>query len=107
MKDIIYREDAINIMQDKVFRNSTDEFWGAVQALSELPSVERTRWIPVSERLPKEKEIVILCTNTEHVTCGYYNGREFYSANTTMHDAWTWKPDVVAWMPLPEAYEEE
>lgn len=54
-------------MQDKVFRNPTDEFWGAVQALSELPSAERTGyWI---EHEWAEEVDGVLVSNYECSSC--------------------------------------
>ena len=40
MSDYISREDAKDALQEKVFRNLTDEFYGAMQVLDELPSAQ-------------------------------------------------------------------
>ena len=46
MSDLISRENAKRELQEKVFRNLTDEFYGTMQVLDELPSAERTgHWI--------------------------------------------------------------
>lgn len=67
---------------------------------------EAGRWIPVSERLPEEGDVV-LCSTWSTVYCGYANSRgSFYVANNTMYDAWTWEPGVTHWRPLPEAPKE-
>ena len=59
-------------------------------------------WIPVAERLPENAEDVLFCDEYGYICIGdYWGGR--------------WKTDnggglsnrVVAWMPLPEPYEEE
>lgn len=36
----IRREDAIDALQEKVFHNLTDEFYGAMQVIDELPSAD-------------------------------------------------------------------
>ena len=50
--DTISRQAAIDALKEKVFRNLTDEFYGAMQVLDELPSakpVHKTgRWIEMS-----------------------------------------------------------
>ena len=40
MSDLISRQAAKDALKEKVFRNLTDEFYGAMQVLDELPSVE-------------------------------------------------------------------
>ena len=40
MSDYISREDAKDALQEKVFRNLTDEFYGAMQVHDELPSAQ-------------------------------------------------------------------
>ena len=38
--DYISREDAKDALQEKVFRNLTDEFYGAMQAIDEIESAD-------------------------------------------------------------------
>lgn len=38
--DYIRREDAKDAVREKVFHNLTDEFYGAMQAIDELPSAD-------------------------------------------------------------------
>lgn len=40
MSDYIRREDAKAVLQEKVFHNLTDEFYGAMQVLDELEPVD-------------------------------------------------------------------
>ena len=87
-------------------------------------AVERTRWIPVSERLPEEKDsifakfkgtdkwkngmfektsgtvIVTVCSNdgSYRTTTAHTNDGE-WKINTFLHEE-----KVVAWKPLPEPY---
>lgn len=51
--EYIRREDAKDALQEKVFHNLTDEFYGAMQAIDELPSADvapvihaHWRWMP-------------------------------------------------------------
>ena len=41
MNDLISRQAAIEALKEKVFHNLTDEFYGAMQVLEELPSAQR------------------------------------------------------------------
>lgn len=68
-----------------------------VQALEEKP-----RWIPCSERLPREEDKVLCCTQTKagakNIVLGYYAGGKWRCGMNS---------NVVAWMPMPQTYKEE
>ena len=63
------------------------------------------RWIPVSERLPEDKELILFSTKTDRVYEGRYfednTDRQWYSFRD---DTFAWNNIVTAWMPLPEPY---
>lgn len=40
MDDLISRQKAIDALKEKVFHNLSDEFYGAMQVLDELPSAQ-------------------------------------------------------------------
>lgn len=77
-----------------------------VKALNALPSAE-ARWIPCSDRLPKEDEYV-------GNVCKYYLIQDEYGDMHVAHlSGRGWETiesvkalgcDVVAWMPLPKPY---
>jgi len=76
----------------------------AIEALSaESKTME---WIPVSERLPKRDEIVLVSyktTDTVHM-CKYLDDgieNPWWSYND---DCLAWNNVILAWMPLPEPY---
>ena len=58
--DYISREDAKDALQEKVFHNLTDEFYGAMQVLDELPPADVVqvvrckdcKWATKSTELP-------------------------------------------------------
>lgn len=57
-------------------------------------------WIPVSERLPKDKGLYLVSVKNDHdrrysKTCWYYGEGNWFA-----------RQDVEAWMPLPEPYAE-
>ena len=69
-----------------------------------------SKWIPCSERLPSEKDyigdVVIWCTDKSIVGVGWYY--ESTKSWATIDD--TFPPilgEVIAWMPLPSAYQGE
>ena len=43
MDDLISRQAAIDALKEKVFHNLTDEFYGTMQVLDELPPVDVVR----------------------------------------------------------------
>lgn len=129
MKDLIYRQDAIDAVEKE---SQVDGAYGymdtrsIVDLLSDLPSAQQ--WTPVSEGLPKDLEVVnITYINTEpttyydHIkgkpmvaTAVYYRKRFYWYSVTCVDvlgeygtDEWDEMDDrieVKAWMPLPEPY---
>ena len=53
-------------------------------------------WISVEDRLPKEDEIVIICTDKNFIYAGELIGDTWFLDN----DSWT--ATVTHWMPLPQ-----
>ena len=116
MSDLIRREDAIDAITNidttiipfpKAREYVEIGFNIVINRLKELPSAEPERkWIPVTETLPKEKEIVLITNNKGHVRCGQYQGT-FDDKNYR----WWWKhntlEEVLAWKPLPEPWRGE
>lgn len=76
----------------KVIRNTVEEMKNQGQ------------WIPVTEALPKMKEVVLITNGKGHVRCGKYQGI-FDNKNYR----WWWKhktlEEVLAWQSLPEPWE--
>ena len=83
-------------------KECAEELRQLTEWLKELKKLkEQTRWIPVSERLPKEKGLYLVSVKNDHErryskTC-WFEGR----------NNWFARQDVIAWMPLPEPYEEK
>ena len=70
-------------------------------------------WIPVTEKLPKDHEEVLIYLSTNRITIGLYNSHVLplkpykpigwgVNAQTAVHNFCS--DDVIAWMPLPEPY---
>ena len=85
------------------------------EKVNELPSVNpqepKTKWIPVSERLPKTYSTICatikwdLC-DLPSIAFGYYAKDEGWQLIDTEGDR-CYDFTVVAWMPLPEPYKAE
>lgn len=88
--------------------------------LKELKQLKnQTKWIPVSERLPKdEKEVLIQFQYGQSMMVGYHIfDRTLYPFGYEDENETGWydskddficgSDEVIAWMPLPEAYKEE
>ena len=89
-------------------------------AISALEKQEQDRWIPVTERLPKEKDAGILKKLGTDKWSDYVlatvevKGERMTVTACTYDGKWDWNmkyafPDykVIAWRPLPEPYTEE
>ena len=115
MDDLISRQAAIDAMNAQ---HRYDEFYwehkmesvpfnAVISILKNLPSAQPERWIPVTERLPKEGQVVLITNEKGNVKHGQYRG--VYPSNKV--NWWWWKKntteEVVAWMPLPEPWRGE
>lgn len=70
------------------------------QLLDKQPTVNL--WIPCSERLPREEEIVLVDDGTDIFTAWYSDGK--WDSTDSMYCPFT---SILAWMPRPESYLKE
>ena len=68
-------------------------------------SKQEPRWIPVSERLPEDKQSVLVwCPEYKNIYCAYLEKEQWWIFGAFVQVV----PNaVVAWMPLPEPYKAE
>ena len=106
-----------NHLTDKEPHPETDALTIAISALEKQ---EADRWIPVTERLPKEKDAGILKKlgtdkRSDYVLATVEVKGERTTVTACTYDGkWYWNmkyafPDykIIAWRPLPEPYTEE
>ena len=97
MSDLIDRRAAIDALKEKVFHNLTDEFYGTMQVLDELPSAQlEPHWIPCSERMPEEGQKCLVYDKTIGFRVDTYIGHG---------NPYNWElfvRDYEAWMPIPK-----
>lgn len=100
--DDIYNENEMREIE--LHRKSYKELQQTVTDLTHenymlKKKLEEMKWIPVSERIPKINQIVLVTEDGEVKLCTYEHwygyGYGFYGS----------RGKVTAWMPLPEAYE--
>jgi len=70
------------------------------------------RWIPVTERLPKDGEFVLVCNDDKHMMIAKYETETYewyYKYTNYDFDIWDNEEQgpVCYWMPLPEPPKEE
>jgi len=119
MSDLISRQDAIETALTYIV-----EYCGAAfnedmqmalkERLDSLPPAQPDwQWIPCRERLPEnKKETYWVCTNTGiQCECRWTNVNQF---DTYFTMDWHWHffdsppySKIIAWMPLPETYQED
>ena len=104
MIDPISREKALDALNYEMKYGAEIDRCGldtAYNIITNIPSVEpEQKWIPVTEKLPKDDETVLI-THKGGVSFGWYNGRYWERGASTKH-----RPlqTVIAWMQLPESY---
>lgn len=119
--DCISRKDAIQALKadglEGLCRSLGVYPWNVIKM---LPSIQPTvtvsenpnKWIPVSERLPKERQAV-LCwaeSTAERLDAefiGMYDTGDWFLQSDVNHLSYPHQYKVVAWMPLPEPYKAE
>ena len=113
MSDLISRQAAIDALEKSRFPGAPYVDTGIQIALREikaLPSAQpEQRWIPCAERLPEEDMLRTLTTiRTPHKGTNVRSGH-FYKGFFFNDNGDTWNvtdKEVLAWMPLPEPYQE-
>lgn len=110
MSDLISRHDAIDAWKEdfKGFINSLDmprdDYKGIMEYIDEVPSAQQ--WIPCSERLPEKNGEYIVTTKYYLPRTGDTTDIDIIEFNDEGWDIWK-RYEVLAWMPLPKAYEGE
>ena len=102
---------------DTVFALAPNEANKIMDAFDEYVDSNEPHWIPVTDRLPEEKDAGILkklgtSKRSEYVLATVEVKGERMTVTACTYDGkWDWKmkyafPDykIVAWMPLPEPY---
>lgn len=74
--------------------------------LKELKQLrEQARWIPCSERFPEEETDVLICNSKGNIEVS--RGSVFDDGTWEWYTSGWHFGEVLAWMPMPEPYEEE
>ena len=111
-EDAISRESMLNYQQylhGKMSNEENHKLWEFIKGLPSItPAPKKGRWIPCTERMPKENECV------DDISRHYLVQNEYGDmlvARYVKRDYWeeTYKlgpiaDKIVAWMPLPEKY---
>lgn len=100
-------EEAINILnQDKdiSFQGLIDDDLLTEEDIKHIEAYEmaidalKNKWIPVSDRVPEDDRLVIVCTESGQVYTDYYFDDK--------PDFWQ-LAKIIAWQDLPSAYKKE
>ena len=112
--------DADEIVYESIDSSDTEEYFAKYgtgilvvrkEDIDEMTTVE-PHWIPVTERLPKPRESVIISVNGKY---GDWIGEGCYWETTENHVIWKgyrwnatyWDDEIIAWMPLPAPWKGE
>ena len=103
--DCVSRANLISKLEILERRYGSDFYWETRKIVDKLPSVkpQEPRWIPVSERLPKESYAVLVwCPERKNIYCAYLEEGQWWIFGAYFEKV---KLEVEAWMPLPPCYE--
>ena len=86
----------IGFFADEIMEKTKADFEALCK--DESSSENPNKWIPVSDRVPEDDRLVIVCTEWGYVYTDYYfeDNPEFWQL-----------AHIVAWMDLPKAYKKE
>ena len=88
--------ELVEIIKELGYPTNQDIYAQAIEEAIQL--LERTRWIPVSERLPVNSNLIMFYTKYDGMRMGRFNGDDW---NTVCNVKFS-KMAVTHWMPLPE-----
>lgn len=96
--DLISRQQAI----DAIENSSKPYVWQGAEIVRNLPPARpELQWIPISDRLPRDGSWNIF-TDGKNISVERY--KEDAIDHFFPNGRWFQLEDVIAWMPLPEAY---
>ena len=111
MSDVISRQAAIEYYRVTDPHGTFVTCSSIIDFLEELPSAD-PRWIPMTDRKPEVGQDVLVTTdNREMLVVTYANmawtqGHCFHWKPNFMGTEYLDEKHVIAWMPLPEPYQE-
>ena len=88
----------------EMFRNGYLESIEALMAEGEIYDIEYSRWIPVSEQMPEDGQIVLFCDIDGDIMMGYYIKNLPKTHFIALSSQYEYMKNVRAWMPLPDPY---
>lgn len=95
-------------LKREIGKTENSSLWHYAEAIDmvieAMPVPKTGEWIPVSERLPKEKDRVLTYDSIGHIDFGQYDKGLWYWEAESCADYWMRNDGVLAWMPLPEPY---
>jgi len=98
------KKEALEIlMSDKIEVIDTEDFADAYNMA--VATMERSSWIPATEKLPEEtKDVLVTSVGNDGIRF-----TDFGMLHSRPNDWWsvTGCRNIIAWMPLPEPYEYE
>lgn len=113
MKDLIYRQDAIDALDvNDRFADARYPEW-YVDVIEQVPSAQQ--WIPTSERLPEKDGFYLISIPPGEFPDGFLqvdmivflDGKWQYQYDFKKKQFQEFNCPVLAWMPLPKPYEED
>lgn len=100
-EDAISRKDMLAVFSQS---HSLMQAWDGFEKLPSVTLKGKIGWIPISERVPKDRiGVLVYCPEHSNIFLAYLEHDEWYIFSPCHFDEPIDEP-IVAWMPLPEPY---
>ena len=102
--DCVYKSVCDKVQEEAIVNDQTDLCGVTIKAValsivSEVEAEYGNGWIDVKDRLPKRRELVLVCLKNGYVGEGHFTQDDFWNTQCRMYE------NVIAWMPLPLPYQ--
>lgn len=88
----------------KIMEMEEEDPNGAEALEAAIKAVTKTRWIPISKRMPEENTAVLVwCPERKNIYCAYFEEKQWWIFGADFQKV---PFEVIAWMPLPQSYKE-
>ena len=100
------KEEAIKMLKSKMDGHTDTSYEWAETVRMAIKALEQTMWIPVSERLPKTNDDMLVYDGVD-MFVAWYSWKGEWQGWDSCDDNFEKDTPIISWMPLPHPYKAE